>query len=61
MSYRLPLLKFICEKANIITAVMMNVFSMPGTMFLVSMKNWVVFVDFLTLQAQPQLLLIMIS
>ena len=39
MSYRLPKLKIICGMTNIITAVMLNVFSMPRTMFYVVIKK----------------------
>ena len=39
MSYRLPQLKLISSMTNIITAVMMNVFSVPRTMFYVVIKK----------------------
>ena len=41
MSYRLPKLKIISWMTNIITAVMLIVFSMPRTMFYVVIKKWV--------------------
>ena len=40
MSYRLPILELIDHIINIITAVMLNAFSMPRTTFFVSRKNW---------------------
>ena len=46
MSYRLPKLKIISGMTNIITAVMVNVFSMPRTMFCVVIKNGILKVDF---------------
>ena len=39
MSYRLPKLKIISGMTNIITAVILNVFSMPRTMFYVVIKK----------------------
>ena len=46
MSYRLPKLKIISGMTNIITAVMVKVFSMPRTMFYVVIKNGFLKVDF---------------
>ena len=39
MSYRLPKLKIISEMTNIITAIILNVFSMPRIMFYVVIKK----------------------
>ena len=39
MSYRLPKLKMICTMTDIITAVMLNVFFVPRTMFYVVIKK----------------------
>ena len=35
MSYRLPIIKIICDITNIIAAVMLNVFSTLGTMLFI--------------------------
>ena len=41
MSYRLPYSKLMSGLTNMITAVMLNHFFMPRTMFLVEMHFWV--------------------
>ena len=46
MSYRLPKLKIISGMTNIITAVMLNVFSMPRFMFYVVINSGFLKVDF---------------
>ena len=46
MSYRLSKLKIISGLTNIITAVMLNVFSMSRTMFYVVIKNGFLKVDY---------------
>ena len=45
MSYRLPKLKIISGMTNIITAIMLNVFSLPRIMFYVVIKNGFLKVD----------------
>ena len=49
LSYRLPIFKIISGMTNIITAVMLIVFSLSRTMFFMSIKKWGVFLT--TLQA----------